>query len=136
MQIEPEALVAAGLEENPHYDPLRAEKVPKLYIIVNTDLQLTVGRIGVDIGHIVSKLWLKNLLDEKNDDEGMDRWLCTGRVIEVYSATKAQIDTLPAPEIYVRDTGPMVVQSGPCTVVAWMPTDIPIRGIDGLVRLG
>ena len=119
---------------------------PKFYVVVNTDLRMTSGKIGAQTGHAVAHLYedllygsggpmAKTYTGELCTDAGRQTilkmemllmpWWAAGSPIIVLGATTAEIAALGPPDIAVTDAGQTEVAPGTQTVVAWRPTDSP-----------
>ncbi len=119
---------------------------PKFYVVVNTDLRMSAGKIAAQTGHAVAHLYegllygsgrpmAKTYTGELYSDDGRQTilkmemlpipWWAAGSPIIVLGATSAEIAALGPPDIAVTDAGRTEVAPGAQTVVAWRPTDSP-----------
>lgn len=116
----------------------KPEIIPKVYppgpikmcVVVNTDLEMSVGKIGEQIGRAVSKLYTLTETKDATANEMMNSWRLEGEQIIILGATEKEIHTLPVPDISAIDP-----QTGLFTIVAWAPTRVPPRGYSKLKRL-
>jgi peptidyl-tRNA hydrolase len=112
---------------------------PKLYVVVNTDHEMSAGKVGAQVGHAVSRLYIGLLAQEQGEDPTEDPleralapWWRAGSPIIVLGGTTQEIAALGPPDIVVTDAGRTEVRPGAQTAVAWRPTERPLEGLRAL----
>jgi PTH2 family peptidyl-tRNA hydrolase len=101
----------------------------KMYILVNTSLDMKKGKIAGQVGHAVSRL-IRRL--EKNPNKEYKLWLQTGETKIVKKATEKEMEALA--EKYAKiseiitDMGKTQIKEGSFTVLGFIPLkecDVP-----------
>lgn len=115
----------------------------RFYIVVNSDLGLTIGKICTHVAYAVSSLYLEVISEQKHHLEGeMEEearvktptdqgvasraieWLLQGSQTAILRATEKEIDRLPSPR-FVTYT-----ETDEAAVLGWLasPSEVPELG--------
>ncbi len=99
----------------------------KMYIIVNKDLKMGVGKIAGQVGHGVAKL---TRILEKNPTQTYKSWVKTAEAKIVLKGSEKQMLELSEKYkcIQIHDAGKTQIPEGSMTVIAFPPmeyTEVP-----------
>lgn len=93
-----------------------------MYILVNSSLSMTKGKIAAQVGHAVQK-YMERLFDKKENHNDYLKWTNNGSKKVVLKATQEQLEYLKQFDdaIIVIDSGHTQVPPNSLTVVAYPP---------------